>query len=262
MATLNDWAEEIGDYFKSLDSRIFAMESLYPLWGNAGAVLYVNTSNTAIIMEWPCIKDASIRRIFIGKANIRFRGKTMGGYNKDLSLTNFYPSNSTAGGSYINGTSTSIGTKTEVPVLTNSEFRTLWSNLATDGTAKSNCDTWLSETDGYTYSSYTGSPAIEYARSLTIDGHPCDVPNEEELMMMYLNAERIDSLDDTAEFYPDFALGKNVNSNGRFRFNNTSGAQSCTESSEKNLRYVGYTGNCGTLAKTSICTIIPIVELF
>ena len=43
-----------------------------------------------------------------------------------------------------------------------------------------------------------GSPAATAARGVSIDGVACDLPNMETLIMMYLNAEYIDSLDDSA----------------------------------------------------------------
>lgn len=227
--------------------------------GNASAVLYTNANNTAIIMEWDSVKNTH-RKVAIAKAAARPGKAAIGAYGKDLSLTNFNSPNANSTW-YADGSNSNISQTADCPQITNAEFKRLWANLASDGSMKSNCDTWLSETNGYTNNGVTGSPAITAARAVTIDGVACDIPDEECLIMMFLNAEAIDSLDDTAVSNPTKALGKNANPSGRFVFDGCNRAWSCTEYGSDGARGVDCDGLCGGYYTGNRWPVLPAREL-
>lgn len=223
--------------------------------GNAGAILYTNANNTAIVMEWDSVKNTH-RKVAIAKAAARPGKAAIGTYGKDLSLTNFSSQNANRTW-YADGSNSNISQTADCPQITNAEFKRLWANLASDGSMKSNCDVWLAEDTKAAES----TSAIPLARAVKIDGVACDIPDEECLIMMFLNAEAIDSLDDTAVSNPTKALGKNANPSGRFVFDGCGHAWSCTEYDSYNARDVHYYGGCGGGNKYLQYAVLPAREL-
>lgn len=64
-------------------------------------------------------------------------------------------------------------------------------------TSEQNCDIWMQYADCVTQFG-TGVPAVEYARSLTVEGKALDIPNLTTLMRIACEGESIDMLDPTA----------------------------------------------------------------
>ena len=180
----------------------------------------------------------------------------------DSSLTNFNQSES-SNSWYLTASGVLRNQTDNPPVITDSSLQAMWNtgnpSLKNDLTARANCDVWMTHSQAN-----TTSYAVGYARSLTsfsgID--KCDIPNEYELMVIFIEMNYIDSLDPTVNSYQAYALGntKGASSN-RWSFNSANYAWSSTESDSSYVRYVNSYGDCLSNTKTSTYGVVPVHEL-
>lgn len=136
--------------------------------------------------------------------------------------------------------------------VSDTELQAKFPSFKADGTARENTDVLMT---------YDETQAAHWCRTQVIDGvGALDLPNIYELMVIYLEADRIDALDPTAEQYPWLALGYKA-TNGRF-FNISGMVWSSTEYSAKGARpanchsFVGY----GSKNYESL-GVVPVKEL-
>ena len=177
-------------------------------------------------------------------------------YNYDnTALTNFSSAGNDGSWYIYNNTSYSYTTAL-TSVFTNSLICSQWRNLYSDKTAKENTDAWMANS----YFNKSGY-APYWTRSLTVDGGNWDIPNEFQLMVIFCCSDLLDEMDPTFSSNKSKGLGYKA-TNGRFRMNTTyARIWSSTESSSDAVRYVGYTGNCLYVNKTSTYGVVPIREL-
>jgi len=149
--------------------------------------------------------------------------------------------------------------------ITDAQLQSTWSSLSTDKTASGNCDVWMTVS-----SASSSSYAVGYARSLNafsgiLDG--CDIPNEYELMVLFIEMNYIDSLDPTVSSYQQYALGNNKGINGeRWKWDSTGfpAAWSSTALTDGNSRYVRNSGDCSGVSNSAsgyVAGVIPVREL-
>ena len=94
-----------------------------------------------------------------------------------------------------------------------------------------------------------------------INENPCDLPNIQQLMRIYVEADFIDSLDPTITLYPTKALGLR-NPNGFWKFSETSNlAVSSTDYSKTNIRIISSAQGCSNISKSNTLNVIPILEI-
>lgn len=107
------------------------------------------------------------------------------------------------GNIYLYGSSPSSYKSSEI--LTDEILNSLWASVMDPNSSRYNCDCYMN------YAS-KGFPAVEYTRSILVNGIGCDVPNTNILMRMACDCDFIDSMDQTVALYPERALGgKNPN---------------------------------------------------
>ena len=150
----------------------------------------------------------------------------------------------------------------QMPIqMSDLELNTLWANSIDSKTAKYNCDQWMTRNSYTDSQSIKGVPAVAHCRSIMINENPCDLPNIQQLMRIYVEADFIDSLDPTITLYPTKALGLR-NPNGFWKFSETSiQAFSSTDYSNTQIRIVGAGQACTYVSKSRILNVIPILEI-
>ena len=117
-------------------------------------------------------------------------------------------------------------------------------------TAKQNCDVWMTyvgQQDNYS-TPITGVPAVEWCRSITVDGVPCDLPNIQQMIRMWLDREIIESLD------PSITTSYKLTQSGYWWW-------SSTEFSSRNCWGVDNYGTVGHNAKYTPGCVCPVLEL-
>ena len=227
-----------------------------------GCTLYRSANGIATTIEFKDWTGNPRKMEVIDAAYRPNNKKQFGTYNVDSSLANFASTNKN-GTFYIGGESSDYTNNVDLPAtLTNDLIYTQWSpSLATDLTAKENCDVWMTyEGTKDTYSTPTiGVPAIEACRVITTDSSngSWDLPNVYELMILFMLSDIIDSLDPTASSYATMKIGK-THSSGRFR---GTYFWSSTEDSATNVRRVNYGGYCNNGTKATACAVLPVREL-
>lgn len=173
------------------------------------------------------------------------------GYSDNPDLDNFSSNNGTDW--YFGQGSLSSYKTTDLPdYITNSLVYSLWGpSLAADLTAKENCDSWASIV--------ASTDAVNVVRALTTDSANgiWDIPNEYELIILFMLADIIDSMDPTAESYPAKKIGK-THSSGRFRGTTF---WSSTECSSNAVRFVSTNGYCNNVSKNYTYAVLPVREL-
>ena len=113
---------------------------------------------------------------------------------------------------------------TPLPVTPDSILNYHWPSRDAN-TSKYNCDAYMlytayvSSAETKIGNAVTGSPVIQYCRSVEVDGCKCDLPNFNIMLRIYLEADNIDALDPTCADFPDYMIGYN-NPNGFFFGNN------------------------------------------
>ena len=123
-------------------------------------------------------------------------------------------------------------------------------NLSSDKTAKEYCDIW---------NNVSGATAVKTVRGIVVNNcGSWDIPNEFELMVCFMCADKIDALDPTASAYATRKIGK-THQTGRF----VSYFWSCTQGSSSTYkqRYVDCNGVCGSCNRDATWWVLPIREL-
>ena len=225
--------------------------------------IYRHENNKGSVIEFKGFNNETIK-LFVADAQYRTKLQ-WGTYGTDVpSLTNFSSNNGTNW--FIKNSMSSIEqSQTAAPPFgyTLANLKTTWSNLSTDKTARQNCDIWMTYNNSTDSQSIKGVPAVAYARGLTdIFSGGCDIPNEFELMVVFLCMNAIDALDPTVDSYPAYALGniKGVG-NERWLFNSADYCWSSTEDYSFTVRSVRFNGACYTLTKESTGGVLPVREL-
>lgn len=108
------------------------------------------------------------------------------------------------------------------------------------------------------------SEAAAWCRDITVEPiGQLDLPSLYELIVIYLESDRIDALDPTLAVGAEcreLALGK-LNPNGRFNLNQTLGVWSSTLFNVDGIRMVDTSGYTGADAMSGIRGIVPVKEL-
>lgn len=111
---------------------------------------------------------------------------------------------------------------------------------------------------------YHLSNAAAWCRDIVIDDiGPLDLPNLYELMVIYLESDRIDALDPTVTAITEcrqLALG-NLNPNGRFNLNKRIEVWSSSLFSPELVRTVTLNGYAGWANMSRIAGVVPVKEL-
>lgn len=220
----------------------------------SGRLLYMNATNDGIVMEHQFTKDGSTAKFVIALAKDRTK-KKFGTYGTDMSGLTNYTQADTSGTWYLDGKANS-GAITR----TDAQMRSAWSASLDEKTAKQNCDIWMTRNTATDTQGIVGVPAVAYCRSVTIGGVSCDLPNEQELLLMRLEANEIDKLDPTVAQYPTYALGS-ANTAGFWNFGGTTYAFSSTEYDSSHVRYVDSNGNCNCAGKLTEYGVAPVREI-
>ena len=112
------------------------------------------------------------------------------------------------------------------------------------GTAKANTNALVS----------ASSPAAQFCRSVKIGGVACDLPNMNQLRVIFALKDEIDALDHTVAANPNTALGS-------WNFGGASFAWSGTECSASGAWNVHSNGGCSNDYKTTQGGVIPVREM-
>ncbi len=112
------------------------------------------------------------------------------------------------------------------------------------GTAKANTNALVS----------ASSPAAQFCRSVKIGGVACDLPNMNQLRVIFALKDEIDALDHTVAANPNTALGS-------WNFGGASFAWSSTECSASGAWNVHSNGGCSNDYKTTQGGVIPVREM-
>ena len=148
--------------------------------------------------------------------------------------------------------------------LTDQELQAQFHSFKSDKTARENTDVLMQCNNDMNDDFDNDNEAVHWCRAQNIPGiGNLDLPNIYELMIIYLEADNIDTLDPTIEQYPDMMLG-HKSTYGRFRWlrpwSSTEGdivdgksycARSITEE--------GYVGNA--VRGIESCGVLPVKEL-
>ena len=133
-------------------------------------------------------------------------------------------------------------------------IQSTYPELKNDGTAKSNTDFLMK---------FDTTDAAHHCRDQNISGvGQLDLPNLYELIILYLESDRIDAFDPTAESNRDKALGK-MQPWGRFNFDTTAIglAWSSTQCSRWTAQAVRSTGITWTPNQLTSQGVVPVKEL-
>lgn len=119
--------------------------------------------------------------------------------SKSIPQLTGYDLNNTLGNHGLDGTydTWSSGNFTDV---TDTRLNNIWSTNRDANTSRQNCDIWLS-----VLGSVSAAPA--HARSILVNGQPCDIPNVQTAIRIACDANFIDQMDSTVTQYPSKALG-------------------------------------------------------
>lgn len=108
---------------------------------------------------------------------------------------------------------------------------------------------------------YDDTEAAHWCRAQNISGvGNLDLPNIYELIVIYLESDNIDTLDPTAEQYPDMMLGYKA-TNGRFNsvLYQYLTSTECSHSHIRDVRSNGFAGNLGKYGDSY--GVVPVKEL-
>ena len=233
-----------------------------------GRKLYRHESDMGSVLEY---YDTSWKKIIVLDAMYRNSLK-FGAYNVNVSTltkyTNYYhiqPNPPYVKHKHcIHGLDASYiySSDGQMPIqMSDLELNTLWANSIDSKTAKYNCDQWMTRNSYTDSQSIKGVPAVAHCRSIMINENPCDLPNIQQLMRIYVEADFIDSLDPTITLYPTKALGLR-NPNGFWKFSETLNlAVSSTDYSKTGIRIISSAQGCSYVSKSRILNVIPILEI-
>ena len=221
----------------------------------SGRLLYRHSSGMGTVMEFT---DGTPRKVVVLDAKYRTK-KKFGTYGLDMpNLTNYATANTH--GDWDIDNDGDYDANTNNPQMTDAQLNAAWINSIDAKTAKQNCDEWMTKTSYTDSQSIVGVPAVQYCRSVTVDGVACDLPNIQTLMRMQCEANAIDALDPTVAQYPTYALGT-ANTSGFWNFGGTTAAWSSTEYSSYCVRYMDCNGQCSDARKDIECGVAPVLEI-
>lgn len=238
-----------------------ATEKPSEIISEGGRRLYTHASGKGVVIEYT--DWSGPKKMFVAGAPYR-AAKKFGAYGWDSPLANFSQKNANAT-DYIDGGSTDITDGNSIPVMTDAQLMAMWPGFSTDKTARENCDVWMTRVgiNDTASTPINGVPVVEHCRAISdIEGifGGCDLPNEYQLMIIFLEQNNIDALDPLSVANPEMRLGKE-NTNGWWNVTGTGYAYSSTESSSGSSWKVRREGRMTTGVKSSIHAVIPIREL-
>ena len=138
--------------------------------------------------------------------------------------------------------------------LYDSQLQERFPSLSTDKSSKENTDILVR---------YPDCEAANWCRAQNIDGiGVLDLPNAYELIVVYLESDRLDELDPTVDTHPEYKLGC-TNPNGRFCLSNTNRCWTSTEATPDKAINVDCEGdlNINNGMKTTYRGVVPVKEL-
>ena len=138
---------------------------------------------------------------------------------------------------------------------TDRELQSFYPGLQADKTSEQNTDILMG---------YQNTDAARWCRAQNISGvGALDLPNAYELMVIYLESDRLDALDPTASSYPQYMLGCK-NPNGRFSPESNNRYWASTEVSAERAITVDNEGdlNINNGVKTSARGVLPVKEIW
>lgn len=186
-------------------------------------------------------------KLFVADAKYR-TNKIWGLQGTDTPLENFMDD-------YLYISPKNTGDERDSPLfyqLSDAELQNKFPSFIEDKTAKYNTDVLME---------YSQASAAHWCREQNIDGiGRLDLPNLYELMVIYLESDRLDTLDPTCEMFPTMKLGCSA-PRGRF-FNTSALCWSSTEATAKGARLVNCHGYVGYGSKNyDSLGVIPVKEL-
>ena len=247
-ATLGNAKVRVRAYGATIGASAWAEVNVSLIAGvvtKGGRLLYRHSSGKGTVMEF---NDGSPRKVVILDAQYRSTG-TMEKNDVDLPLTNYDNYNNTNGNYYLNGSGDHNGIP---PVMTDTQLNSLWVDSIDENTGKENCDAWIA-------AGKTNATAINHARSITVDGKPCSVPNMQTAMRLMCDGDELDALDPTADSYPTYKLGKNTG-NTYWDWNGNRRIWTSTEYSNLSVRFVHYNGCCSLSSDQYTYGVVPVLE--
>lgn len=228
-----------------------------------GRKIYRHESDMGSVLEY---YDTSYKKIIVLDALYR-DFLQFGAYNYTMtSLTGYTNYNHTQPNPpyikyshIIHGLDESYSYSLDTPPIQMSDFELnkLWINSIDSKTAKYNCNQWMTRNTYTDSASIKGVPAVNHCRSISINDVKCDLPNIQQLMRIFVEADMIDALDPTLDSNLTKALGLK-NSNG---FWGTTNAFSSTNYNATGIRQVGSGQGCSYTNKNVARFVIPILEI-
>ena len=150
--------------------------------------------------------------------------------------------------------------------LTDQELQAQFPSFKSDKTARQNTDVLMQCNNDMDDDFDNDNEAVHWCRAQNIPGiGNLDLPNIYELMIIYLEADNIDTLDPTLGQYPDMMLG-HKSTYGRFRqlrpWSSTEGyIVDGTSYGARSITEEGYVGEYTRLPDIGMSGVLPVKEL-
>lgn len=183
--------------FKSEWSDVSTFKTSAGVTTYGGRLLYRHSSDMGTVMV--CNDHGVTRHILVLDARYRAAKVWAASAVTPSSLTQ-YDLNNSLGNGCINGSNQSNA----LPNLsdgttTDSYLNNIWASNHDARTSKNNCDIWLS-------AGGSNMTAISYARSVTVNGVGCDIPNMQIAFRISCDSKFLNEMDPTAAQYPSMAF--------------------------------------------------------
>lgn len=220
-----------------------------------GFRLWRHKSNEATCIEY---KSAKGFQQIIAVKDAKFRINTQfGTYQKDVPELSNFTANGVKG-RYIIDSNSLPATSSMPETYTNEAIYQNWGSvLASDKSAKENCDVWMQ------YNTYAdarpyvvGVPAVSYCRSRVLENKSCNLGNLYQMICIFACGDKLDEMDPTLSNYSNMRLGYSSAYGARINF-----LLSSTEYNADYVRSVVYYGGTNNLYKTNTYTAVPILEI-
>lgn len=222
--------------------------------------IYRHKSNKGTVLEYIDYNNKLVKLLILDSAYRREKQFAKSNFNNTqlTSVDQLHKYNNP----YISTSSTKIDYNTaNLPIYTDSKYNDIFvqrHHTSFNGNAKQSCDTWMS------YSQINNSVAysIPYCRTISIDGLNCDLPTIDQLRLIFLESENLDSFDSNVFNNKQFAFGKrNSNLFWGGTYNRFSSCSKMTSGSSYQILSLNSYGSVEKSTLTSNMSIVPILEI-
>ena len=244
---LSNWSLVRTFKFQSSNITTQSSRKIYRHISEIGTVLEYNDNNV-------------LRKILILDAKYRASGLKFGSTNIPVNLPNFNQSATLTG--YIE--TVPYTPLVNIPRLSDLDLNSKWGSVLDTNIAEYNCTEWLKLNTEIDNDSISGVPAINYCNKLVLNGISAVLPNINDLLRIYFEADNIDNLDPTVNDYSQYRLGININKDA---FWQNSYALSSTNYDNLHVRGLSYDGRILKISKnltiinSTPILIIPIINI-